>query len=322
MIVVTGGAGFIGSNIIKALNAAGHKDILVVDCLKNGRKFMNLLGVEYVDFVDKEDFINLLDDNSFGDAISAIFHQGACSDTTEWDGTYLIKNNYEYSKILLHYAMEHEIPFLYASSAAVYGLSEHCVISPENEAPLNMYGFSKLIFDNYVRRYLPVANSPIVGLRYFNVYGPREQHKAKMASVAFHLNQQIQQDGTMRLFEGSHGYGPGEQMRDFVFIDDVVKVNLWCWEQGASGIYNVGTGKAEPFNAIPQAIKEWYGFGQLQYIPFPESLKGAYQSFTQADLTQLRQLGYDEPFLTVNEGVKRYLDTIGNKALLKEAETA
>ena len=319
MIVVTGGAGFVGSNLIKGLNEKGITNILVVDNLKNGRKFVNLLDCAFIDFVDKDDFINLLDDGSFGDSISAIFHEGACSSTTEWDGTFLLKNNYEYSKILFHYAMDREIPFSYASSAATYGLNPESIPTPKYERPLNMYGYSKLLFDNYVRRYIQVAKNQVIGLRYFNVYGPGEQHKEGMASVAYHLNQQMQEHKSMKLFEGSHGYEPGEQRRDFVYIKDVVDVIIWFYEhRNLTGIYNLGTGKSEPFNAIAQAIQRWYGFGDINYIPFPEKLKNVYQSFTQADISELRKVGYTRTFSTVAEGVSDYMDRIGDKSIVAE----
>jgi len=308
MIIVTGGAGFIGSNLVSALNRIGRNDILVVDNLTDGTKFKNLVGCQILDYQDRDDFLaRIKNGEAFSDKIEAVFHQGACSTTTEWDGAYMMHNNYDYSKVLLHYCLDKRIPFIYASSAAVYGVNKNSQEQAENECPLNVYGYSKLLFDNYVRRLLPEIESQVVGLRYFNVYGPHEQHKGAMASTIWHARQQVAQDGKVRLFSGCDGYGDGEQLRDFVFVDDVVAVNLWFWQkQGRNGIYNVGTGKAASFNAMANAVLEHYGRGKIEYIPFPEKLRGRYQSFTQADLTSLRATGCDIAFCDITEGVKRY----------------
>jgi len=313
MIIVTGGAGFIGSNIVRTLNQRGYTDILVVDDLTNGHQYENLVDCQMTDYLDKADFLQKIQKNEiFANKIQAIFHEGACSTTTEWNGQYMLKNNYEYSKTLLHYCLQWKIPFLYASSAAIYGGNLVFKETPEYEAPLNVYGYSKLLFDQYVRRILPNADSQIVGFRYFNVYGPREQHKGSMASVAYHFHNQIKKDGVLKLFEGSDGYGSGEQRRDFVFVQDVVDVNLWFWEQAKhSGIYNVGTGRSQPFNDVARAVIAWHGRGEIQYIPFPEHLKNHYQSFTEADISALRSVGYSAKFHSVEEGVKAYLDLLG-----------
>lgn len=315
MIIVTGGAGFIGSNIVRRLNQRGYHDILVVDDLTDGHQYENLVDCHIIDYVDKADFLQRIQASEvFPNKIQAIFHEGACSTTTEWNGQYMMKNNYEYSKALLHYCVQWKIPFLYASSAAVYGNNLVFKETPEYESPLNVYGYSKLLFDQYVRRLMPKSTSQIVGFRYFNVYGPREQHKGSMASVAFHFNNQIKKDAVLKLFEGSDGYGPGEQRRDFVYIQDVVDVNLWFWEQSrASGIYNVGTGHSQPFNDVAHAVIAWHGRGDIQYIPFPSHLRNHYQSFTEADISALREVGYSAKFHSVEEGVKAYLDIIGKK---------
>ncbi|MDG2315406.1 MAG: ADP-glyceromanno-heptose 6-epimerase, partial [Gammaproteobacteria bacterium] len=244
-----------------------------------------------------------------------VLHQGACSVTTEWDGRYMMETNYRYSKDLLHYCLDEKVPFIYASSAAVYGKNSTFVEEPNNERPLNVYGYSKLLFDNYVRRNRNIHNwegeTQVVGLRYFNVYGPGEAHKAGMASVAFHLNQQLLSDGEIRLFEGSDGYENGDQRRDFIHIEDVVKVNLWFLENvKVRGIFNVGTGKASTFNGLADAVIGWHGRGNKRYIPFPESLIGSYQSFTQADIEKLRTAGYKDQFMDVNVGIKKYLDVL------------
>ncbi|WP_410958998.1 ADP-glyceromanno-heptose 6-epimerase [Salmonella sp. SAL00672] len=310
MIIVTGGAGFIGSNIVKALNDKGITDILVVDNLKDGTKFVNLVDLNIADYMDKEDFlIQIMSGEELGD-IEAIFHEGACSSTTEWDGKYMMDNNYQYSKELLHYCLEREIPFLYASSAATYGgRTSDFIESREYEKPLNVYGYSKFLFDEYVRPILPEANSQIVGFRYFNVYGPREGHKGSMASVAFHLNTQLNNGESPKLFEGSENF-----KRDFVYVGDVAAVNLWFLESGKSGIFNLGTGRAESFQAVADATLAYHKKGSIEYIPFPDKLKGRYQAFTQADLTNLRNAGYDKPFKTVAEGVTEYMAWLNRDA--------
>lgn len=310
MIVVTGGAGFIGSNIVEKLNKLGRNDILVVDDLQDGTKFKNIVDLDIQDYLDKDDFLGYVEMDGLAD-IDVIFHEGACSDTTEWDGKFMMDNNYEYSKSLLHYCVEKEVPLIYASSAAVYGGGEIFKEEKQFECPLNVYGYSKYLFDQYVRRLRPQINSQVVGLRYFNVYGPREQHKGTMSSVAFHHNNQIRDNKVVKLFEGYDGYENGEQKRDFIYVDDVVDVNLWFMNNPeVSGIFNCGTGRSQAFNDIAKSVIAWHGFGEIEYIPFPEHLKGRYQSFTQADISLLREAGYDAPFKTVEEGVKDYLGRI------------
>jgi ADP-L-glycero-D-manno-heptose 6-epimerase len=312
MHIVTGGAGFIGSNLVRALADRGYDDVIVVDDLEDGHKFVNIADLPIADYLDKDEFLNRLQtDRAFGAVIKGLFHQGACSETTEWNGRYMMENNYEYSKRLLHHCLENATPFIYASSASVYGGSKSFVEDPLFENPLNVYGYSKLQFDRYVRRVAAEPDSQVVGLRYFNVYGPREQHKAAMASVAFHFNNQILNDGEARLFSGTDGYGDGEQLRDFVYVDDVCDVNLWFLKNpGVSGIFNTGTGRAQSFNDIANAVINWHGKGKIRYIPFPDHLKGAYQSHTQADLTELRASGCDVEFRPVESGVKDYLDQL------------
>lgn len=309
MIVVTGGAGFIGSNLVFGLNARGLSDILVVDDLTDGRKFHNLVGADIRDYIDKDAFLEQVRAGAdFGGRVEVIFHQGACSTTTEWNGRFMMNSNYEYSKVLFHYCREKHIPFIYASSAAVYGAGPKFSESPEHEHPLNVYGYSKYLFDQYVRRKIPRVGSQVVGLRYFNVYGPREAHKGSMASVAFHLNNQLLTDGKVRLFEGCDGYADGEQRRDFIYVGDVVDVNLWFLENPqVSGIFNCGTGRSQSFNDVAKAVLAHHGRGQLEYVPFPEHLRGRYQSFTEADMSALRRAGYRSAFKGVEEGVQLYM---------------
>ncbi|MFI3158400.1 MAG: ADP-glyceromanno-heptose 6-epimerase [Methylococcaceae bacterium] len=310
MIVVTGGAGFIGSNLVRALNQRGERNILLVDHLANGRKMHNIADLDIADYMDKEEFIEKIGVAHFFDGVRAVFHQGACSATTEWDGRFVMMNNYDYSKRLLHWCLARNVAFMYASSASVYGNGKHGFqVDRSCEHPINMYAYSKFQFDQYVRPLLAKTRSPIVGFRYFNVYGPREQHKGAMSSTAFHFNRQVIEQKKAKLFEGCDGIANGEQKRDFVHVDDVVDVNLWFLDHPEQrGIYNVGTGRAETFNAVAQAVTDWHKDGSIEYIPFPEHLKGAYQSYTQADISGLREAGYTKDFLTVEQGVARYLD--------------
>ena len=312
MHIVTGGAGFIGSNVVQALTERGCDDVVVVDDLTDGHKFVNISDLNIADYLDKYDFIDRLSaDKKFAKGIAAILHLGACSETTEWDGRFMMQNNYSYSQKLLHHCLENKAQFIYASSAAVYGGAKEFVEDPLFENPLNVYGYSKIQFDRYVRRVAANAESQVVGLRYFNVYGPREQHKGSMASVAFHFNNQIREEGVANLFMGTDSYGDGEQLRDFVYIDDISNVNLWFLDNpSVSGIFNAGTGRAQSFNDVANAVIQWHGKGKIRYVPFPDHLRGAYQSFTQADLTQLRQSGCDVEFRPVEEGVKNYLDQL------------
>lgn len=309
MIIVTGGAGFIGSNLVKSLNERGNNDIIVIDNLSDGTKFQNIVDCNIADYLDKQDFLQQIETNKALGNIEAVFHQGACSVTTEWDGRYMMDNNYQYSKALFHWCIERRIPFIYASSAAVYGGGQIFREERKYEQPLNVYGYSKWQFDQYVRRILPSAQSQIVGFRYFNVYGPREAHKKTMASVAFHFHQQLLEGNSVRLFKGTEGVANGEQRRDFVYVGDVCAVNLWFLDHPeASGIFNVGTGRSQTYNDMANAVINWHEQGHIEYITFPEHLRGRYQSFTQADISKLRAIGYCAEFKTVEQGVKEYLD--------------
>lgn len=308
MFIVTGGAGFIGSNVVKALNRRGVTDILVVDNLSRSEKFRNLADLTIRDYMDKRELRQRLDAGTFDVRAEAILHNGACSDTMEGDGRYMLENNFGDSKALLSYALKHRIPFVYASSAATYGASPSFTVDPANERPLNVYGWSKLVFDQHVRPLLPHVESTVVGLRYFNVYGPREQHKGRMMSVLHQLLRQLRETGVCRLFEGTDGYGPGEQVRDFVFVDDIVDLNLFFAEGPMRrGIFNAGTGQARSFNAIAQTLIRLLGQGRIEYIPFPDTLRGKYQSFTQAEVAGLREAGYTKPFTSLEEGIAKTL---------------
>ena len=327
--IVTGAAGFIGANIVKALNARGITQIIAVDDLTQGDRFTNLVDCQIDDYLDKDEFLTALERGTFNGTVNALLHQGACSDTTESNGRYMMQNNYRYSRRLLDFCAANKTPFIYASSAAIYGDLTAFRESPECEKPLNVYGYSKHLFDQFVRRMLPRMPTQVVGLRYFNVYGPREQHKGRMASVAFHFFNQYHASGKVRLFEGSDGYGNGEQQRDFVSVNDVVKVNLYFLDNPLkTGIYNCGTGAAQSFNDVAVAainacrkargegalaLAAMQAQGLIEYIPFPQDLTGKYQSYTQADLSQLRSAGYGEQFLSVEQGVTRYCEVLAGR---------
>jgi len=330
MYIVTGGAGFIGSNLVHELNRHGINEILVVDSLAESRKMLNLHGARFVDYMDKREFRRAIREKSLGiSRLEAVFHQGACSNTLVDDGVYMMDNNFTCSKEVLDYAIEQGAPFIYASTAAVYGLSGpgHFTPTQDNERPLNIYGFSKLAFDNYVRHRIAQQSLPVtvVGLRYFNVYGPREDHKGRMASVIHHFSKQIRETGTVKMFEGSGGYGNGEQRRDFVFVRDLAKLNLYFAKVGPFApagdqagktwqtVVNAGSGRARTFNEVAKALMQVHGDAKIEYIPFPDDLKSRYQHFTEADLTGLRATGCDFEFTPLEEGVR---ETFAAEAVL------
>ena len=342
-IVVTGAAGFIGSNIIQGLNGRGIDEIIAVDDLTQGDKFRNLADLKIDDYIDAGEFYSLFDEGAFG-KVDAVFHEGACSDTLETDGKYMMDNNYTLSCELFEACQQRGTRLLYASSAAVYGEAKpdqpsmggsgNFMETAEFEKPLNVYGYSKLLFDQRMRREcgkdFKRSKRQVAGFRYFNVYGPREQHKGRMASVAFHQFNQFQADGKVKLFGEYGGYGPGEQQRDFVFVADVVAVNLWFFDHPEkSGIFNLGTGRAQPFNDVATAVVNALlradprqapldtttaaAKGLIEYIPFPEALRGKYQCYTQADLTALRAAGCEHAFADVQTGVSQYFAGLGTR---------
>ena len=320
-VVVTGAAGMIGSNLVHGLNAIGIDDVIAVDDLTEGVKYRNLLGATISDYFDRSEFYDRFALGELG-RIDVVFHQGACSNTMEHNGRYMLESNYRSSKDLLDICQSQGARLLYASSAATYGDTSGFRETPEHERPLNVYGYSKLLFDNIVRRMLPTSRSQVAGFRYFNVYGPREQHKGRMASVACHHFEELRDSGRVKLFGEYGGYGPGQHSRDFVFVDDVVAVNLWFLRHPErSGIFNVGSGRAQPFNDVANAtinasralrgeallsLQQQVSQGLLEYVRFPEALVGKYQCHTQADLTSLRASGCDVEFVDVATGVQRY----------------
>jgi ADP-L-glycero-D-manno-heptose 6-epimerase len=325
-IVVTGAAGFIGSTLIRALNARGETQIVAVDQLSRADTFRNLVDCDIADYFDKDDFLPRLAEGDFDDDISTIFHQGACTDTMEADGKLMLAENYRYSVELLQYCQNNDVPFLYASSAAVYGSGAAFREERACESPLNVYGYSKWLFDQYVRQLFPDRTSQIAGFRYFNVYGPREAYKGRMASVVWHFFKQYRADGKVQLFEGSGGYAAGEQCRDFVSVDDVVQVNLDFMDHPErSGILNLGSGKAATFNAVatatinacrvaeglaPMPFEALHRAGAIEYIGFPAGLAARYQSYTQADLGKLRGAGYLAPMCDIDQGVASCVQTL------------
>ena len=325
-IVVTGAAGFIGSNLVQALNERGDTNIIAVDDLTQGDKFRNLADCDIAEYLDKRDFLAALQAGEFDGAIDAVLHQGACSDTMVSDGRYVMNNNYRYSMALFDFCIEEDVALIYASTAAVYGASSVFREERSCESPLNVYGYSKLLFDQAVRRRMGEASAQIAGFRYFNVYGQREWHKGRMASVAWHFFNQFRAEGHVQPFQGSGGYGDGEQRRDFVSVEDVVRVNLYFLDHPElSGIFNLGTGRAQSYNDVARAVvnacrqaqgQETLALADMQarklieYASFPDTLRGKYQHYTQADIGMLRRAGYDEPLLSVEDGVGRYCQAL------------
>jgi len=325
--IVTGAAGFIGSKLVEALNRRGIGEIIAVDNLEHGDKFRNLARYEIADYLDQSELLETLE--GLSGSVEAVLHQGACSDTTETDGQFMMDTNYRYSKQMLEWCQDEEVPFLYASSAAVYGDSQEFREERRCEKPLNLYAYSKFLFDQVVRQMLNARTAQVAGLRYFNVYGPNEEHKAfygsNMTSVAYQCFLQMKKENKVSLFVGSGGYPDGEQRRDFIHVDDVAAVNMWLLERrDVSGVFNCGTGRAQSFNDVATAVinairgtqastRELVSQGLITYIPFPQKLVGKYQSFTQADMSRLRAAGLAGEFMTVEQGVAAYVAELMKK---------
>ena len=308
MFIVTGGAGFIGSNLVKALNARGADDILVVDDLADGHKFENLAAAKIADYLDRHDFRERVRAGTDFGPVEAVFHQGACTDTTEWDGQYMLDTNFEAAKEIFAWCQGRAVPLVYASSAAVYGAASRFSEADDDLRPLNVYGWSKLLFDRWVARRRGDLTARVVGFRYFNVYGPGEAHKRRMASVIHHFDRQLAETGKVRLFGASHGRGDGEHRRDFVFVGDIARANLWAYESGiADGLFNLGTGESRSFNDVARAVIACHGHGTIDYIAMPDDLVAAYQAHTEADLSRLRAAGYAEDFTALEDGVRQTL---------------
>ncbi len=310
-IVVTGGAGFIGSNVVKALNDQGESRILVVDHLSEGPKWKNLVGLRFEDYLDREEFLKLLEENRI-DSLRAIIHLGACSDTTVHDLYYLYKNNYVYSQRVCLFALKNDVRFIYASSAATYGDGSQGFEDDEEALyslkPLNPYGFYKHLFDLWA--YQKGLLKSIVGLKYFNVFGDREFHKGEMRSVALKAYEQIKREGKVRLFKSYHpDYEDGGQLRDFIYVKDAVEVTLFFLDYPEiNGIFNVGTGKARSFKDLVTAVFHALGLSpEIEYIDMPENLRKQYQYFTEADLTKLKKVGYNKPMRELEEAIREYV---------------
>jgi len=307
MIVVTGGSGFIGTNLVRSLLELNHKVLVVEELDRNANKFKNIDTLDIVDCIGHNIFIRDLLNDKYKNKIEYIFHLGACSKTTEPDREYIMDVNLNYSKTLFEYAANNNIKMVYASSASVYGSGNIFIEDHANESSLNHYSESKLLFDNYIRKNLNKVNSQIVGIRYFNVYGPYEQHKGVMSSVIFHFYNQIKNTGKLKLFRGSHGYSDGEQRRDFVYVKDTIDIKIWFMQNNISGIFNVATGKSRSFNDVAKSVLDFFDSGHIEYIDFPDGLEEQYQAFTEADLTNLRNVGYKGISTELEDGVKSYL---------------
>ena len=308
MIIVTGGAGFIGTNLVQSLLNINKKVLIVEELDKYTTKFENIKNLDILDCIDHNIFLKNLDNDKYINKIECIFHLGACSKTTEPDRDYIMDVNLEYSKKLLMHAANNNIDIIYASSASVYGDGNIFKEEPQNESSLNYYSESKLLFDNFVRKNINKINSQVVGMRYFNVYGPHEQHKEVMSSVVYHFYHQFKTHGMLKLFRGSHGYSDGEQRRDFVYVKDTVDIKLWFMQNKHSGIFNVATGKSRSFNDVANSVLNYFKSGHIEYIDFPEGLEAQYQAFTEADMTTLKNIGYHKESTKLENGVSSYLN--------------
>ena len=310
MYIVTGGAGFIGSCIVRALNDAGIEDIVIVDNIASTDKWMNMRNKKYLKYVNKHDFLAELP--KYGD-VQAIIHMGACSSTTERDFDYLWNNNFEFTKALWNYCAEKQISFIYASSAATYGDGEQGFddkIDIDLLRPLNAYGYSKQLFDQWVKHQATVYPKQHVGLKFFNVYGPNEYYKGSMASMIFHGFNQIKDDGEIRLFKSCNpNYEDGGQLRDFVYVKDICAVNVWFLDSPEkSCLYNLGAGRAQSFRELAEATFHALGLeSNIRYIDMPDQLKNKYQYYTKAEMEKLKEAGYDKPFMDLEAGAGDYV---------------
>lgn len=314
-IVVTGGAGFIGSCIVRTLNDMGIEDIVIVDNIGSTEKWKNIVNKKYTEYINKMHFLQKLSDIG---KIDAIIHMGACSATTELDFDYLYNNNFEYTKTLWNYCVENQIVFIYASSAATYGDGSNGFEDCDDISklqPLNGYGYSKQIFDLWVKRQ-HIFPKQYVGLKFFNVYGPNEYFKGNMASVIFHSFNRIQNGEKIKLFKSyKEGYNDGEQLRDFIYVKDICKVIKFFLENPSkSGLFNLGTGKAQTFKELAIAVYKALDMPiEIEYIEMPVSLRPKYQYFTEARMDQLRRIGYNGHFCDLNEGAEDYVKNYLNK---------
>ncbi len=306
MIIVTGGAGFIGTNLVRSLLELEKKVLVVEELDKYTAKFENIKNLDVLDCIDHNVFLKDLKNGKYKDNIEQIFHLGACSKTTEPDRDYIMDVNLNYSKKLLEFSSNEHIDMIYASSASVYGDGTIFKEHPDNESSLNHYSESKLLFDNYVRENIKKIKSQIVGMRYFNVYGPYEQHKEVMSSVVFHFYHQIRKSGMLKLFKGSHGYDSGEQRRDFVFVKDTIDIKLWFMKNNVSGIFNVATGKSRSFNDVANSVISYFKSGHIEYIDFPPGLEEQYQAFTEANMSFLHKSGFRGKSTELEKGIESY----------------
>lgn len=307
MIIVTGGAGFIGTNLVRSLLSL-NKNVLVVEELdKYTSKFENIKNLNILDCIGHNLFLKHLENDKYTKQIEYVFHLGACSKTTEPDREYIMDVNLNYSKKLLMYCANNHIDMVYASSASVYGAGNKFKEESINESSLNHYSESKLLFDNFVRDNFKKINSQVVGMRYFNVYGQYEQHKEIMSSVVYHFYHQFKKYGMLKLFRGSHGYSDGEQRRDFVYVNDTIDIKLWFMKNKHSGIFNVATGKSRSFNDVANSVINFFKSGHIEYIDFPEGLEDQYQAFTEADMSNLINIGYQRESTALENGVSSYL---------------
>jgi ADP-L-glycero-D-manno-heptose 6-epimerase len=312
MIVLTGGAGFIGSCVLAKLNTEGHQKILVVDNLAKSEKWRNLQGKRFENYLHKDEFLSQIVSSSFSDKVQAVIHLGACSSTTETDAEYMMRNNYAFSRKLAEWSLSKGARFIYASSAATYGAGEQGFVDNEAELeklrPLNVYGYSKHLFDLWAKR--TGHSKRMVGLKFFNVFGPNEYHKGDMSSVVLKAFHEITKNSSVELFKSYRSdYGDGEQKRDFVAVQDCCEVISWLLQNPqVNGLYNLGSGKARSWKDLANSV--FLAMGKQSNIKFkemPDYLQPKYQYFTEASMEKLRSAGYTKPLLTLEEGVRVYV---------------